>query len=63
MANELTPIFIKDDLSDAYVAFFKENMEVISQGKTKEEALTNLKFDMTLVEEFKKSLKENGKEV
>ena len=57
----LTPVYIKDEASGGYTTYFREYPSVISQGKTKSEALYNLHVDFVAALEMQKRRSENAR--
>ena len=54
----LNAVYMKDDETGGYTTFFKEYPSVISQGKTKSEALINLHEDFVAALEMQKKRSE-----
>lgn len=51
------PIVEKDTITDNYIAYYKNDLGIVAQGKSQKEALQNLMEDIKIVNEFKKTLK------
>ena len=49
------PVVEQDKLSGHYIAYYRNDLGIVSQGITKQEALDNLKEDIKIIKEFKKS--------
>lgn len=56
----LTPVYVKDKQSGGFTAYFKEYPAVVSQGKTREEALINLHEDFVASLEIQKRYSERN---
>jgi predicted RNase H-like HicB family nuclease len=52
----VTPIFVEDKNNKTFTAYFKEFPEVITEGKTMEKALRNLKMAIFDVFKYKNTL-------
>jgi hypothetical protein len=55
----LTPVYVKDEASGGYTIYFREYPSVVSQGKSKSEALYNLHVDFVASLEMQKRHAEN----
>jgi predicted RNase H-like HicB family nuclease len=54
----VTPIYVEDKKIGGYTIYFKEFPDIIAEGKSKEEALQNLKNTIFDVYKYKNTLSE-----